>query len=155
MRRVLPALAALLALPLPGLADGGPPASERCSPLAAQAGDCPIVITINPEGRVSAQLVGAFPPPAAYGAPVELAVAVVNQGFSTGRLEARLVGSPAAAATLDFHPEALKGIPLERRSLRITLTGGAPTDLTIAFRLRNGSPDLGGRDRIHVLMRGE
>jgi hypothetical protein len=26
-------------------------------------------------------------------------------------------------------------------------------DLTIAFRLANEAPDLGGRDRIHLLMR--
>jgi hypothetical protein len=155
MRRFLPAFAALLALPLAALADGGPPASGRCSPLSAQAPDCPIVITINPEGRVSAVIVGSLPPPAPYGAPVDLPVAVVNQGFSTGRLEARLVGIPAAAATLDFHPEPLKGAPLERRMLRITLTGGAPADLTIAFSLRNESPDLGGRDRVHMLLRGE
>ena len=153
MRRLLPTLAALLALPFPGLAGDGPPPSERCSPAAAQG--CPVVVTINPEGRVSAMVMGALPPPAAYGAPVDLAVAVVNQGFSTGRLEARLVGSPAAAATLDFRPEALKGVPLERRTMRITLTGGAPADLTIAFSLRNESPDLGGRDRIHMLLRGE
>ena len=153
MRRLLPTLAALLALAPPGHAGDGPPPSERCSPAAAQG--CPVVVTINPEGRVSAMIMGALPPPAAYGAPVDLAVAVVNQGFSTGRLEARLVGSPAAAATLDFRPEPLKGVPLERRYMRITLTGGAPTDLTIAFSLRNESPDIGGRDRIHMLLRGE
>jgi len=155
MKLILPLLAALIALPLPGFADGGPPPSERCSPLAAQAGDCPIVITINPEGRVSAMIMGALPPPVACGVPVELTVAVINQGFSTGKLEARLVGNPAAAATLDFHPDALKGAPLEKRSMKITLTGAAPTDLTIAFSLRNESPDLGGRDRIHMLLRGE
>jgi hypothetical protein len=153
MRRLLPALAALLVLPLPGFAGDGPPPSERCSP--AQAEGCPIVVTINPEGRVSAMIMGALPPTVAYGAPVDLPVAVVNQGFSTGRLEARLVGSPAPAATLDFRPEPLKGVPLERRFMRITLTGGAPTDLTIAFSLRNESPDLDGRDRIHMLLRGE
>jgi hypothetical protein len=155
MKRLLPVFAALLAPALAALADGGPPASERCSPLSAQGPGCPIVITINPEGRVSAAIAGSLPPPVPYGAPVELAVAVVNQGFSTGRLEARLVGSPAAAATLDFRPEPLKGAPLERRTLRVTLTGGAPTDLTIAFSLRNESPDLGGRDRVHMLLRGE
>jgi hypothetical protein len=155
MRRFPLAFAALLALAPAAPADRGPPASERCTPLAGQAPDCPIVVTINPEGRVSAMVMGALPPPVAYGAPVELSVAVVNQGFSTGRLEARLVGSPVAAATLDFHPEALKGAPLERRTLRVTLTGGAPADLTIAFSLRNESPDLGGRDRIHMLLRGE
>jgi hypothetical protein len=153
MRRLLPALAALLVLPLPGFAGDGPPPSERCSP--AQAEGCPIVVTINPEGRVSAMIMGALPPTVACGVPVELTVAVINQGFSTGKLEARLVGNPAAAATLDFHPDALKGAPLEKRSMKITLTGAAPTDLTIAFSLRNESPDLGGRDRIHMLLRGE
>jgi hypothetical protein len=155
MRPILPALVAFFFLPLPGFAEGGPPPSERCTPTVAQAGDCPIMVTINPEGRVSAMIVGALPPPAAYGAPVELGVVVVNQGFSTGRLEARLVGSPAAAATLDFRPDALKGAPLEKRTLRVVLSGTAPTDLTIAFSLRNESPDLGGRDRIHMLLRGE
>jgi hypothetical protein len=155
MRLILPALAAFLLLPIPGFADGGPPPSERCSPLAAQAPECPIMVTINPEGRVSVMIVGALPPPSAYGSPVELGVAIINQGFSTGKLEARLVGSPAAAATLDFRPDALKGVPLEKRVMRVTLTGGAPTDVTIAFSLRNESPDLGGRDKIHMLLRGE
>jgi hypothetical protein len=154
MRKLIP-FAALLTFSLPALAGDGPPPSERCSPAAAQADGCPIVVTINPEGRVSARVMGALPPPAAYGAPVRFDIAVVNQGFSTGILEARLVGSPAAAATLDFHPAPLRGAPLERRSLKVTLTGGAPTDLTIAFGLRNESPDLGGRDRIHMLLRGE
>jgi hypothetical protein len=152
MRRLLPALVALFALPVAAVAGDGPPPSERCSP--AQAEGCPIVVTINPEGRVSAMIMGALPPPAAYGVPVDLTVAVVNQGFSTGRLEARLVGSPAPAATLDFRPQPLKGVPFEKRLMRITLTGGAPADLTIAFSLRNESPDLGGRDRIHILLRG-
>jgi len=152
MRPLLLALGVLVLSALPGRAEGGPPASERCSPLSA--GDAPIRVTINPEGRVSVMIAGALPPPAPYGTPVDVAVAVVNQGFSTGRLEARLVGSPAAAATLDFAPEPLKGLPRESRTLRVTLTGSAPADVTIAFCLRNESPDLGGRDRIHMLLRG-
>jgi len=154
MSRVLLALGALLFSSLPCRAAGGPPASERCSPAAAWAGDASILVTINPEGRVSVAIVGALPPPATYGTPVEFSVAVMNMGFSTGRLEARLVGSPPAAAALDFAPEALKGVPQERRTLRVTLTGAAPTDLTIAFGLRNESPDLGDRDQIHMLLRG-
>lgn len=154
MSRALPALFALSLTLVPGLVAGGPPVSERCSP-AALVGDAPILVTINPEGRVSVAIVGALPPPAPYGTPIEFTVAVMNMGFSTGRLAARLVGSPQAPAALDFAPEALRGLPQERRTLRVTLTGAAPTDLTIAFSLRNESPDLGGRDQIHMLIRGQ
>jgi hypothetical protein len=154
MRRSLLALGAFSLWIVPGPAAGGPPASERCAPGAAQAGDAPILVTINPEGRVSVALVGALPPPAPIGTPIGISVAVMNHGYSTGRLEARLVGSPAAPATLDFAPEPLTGAPLEKRTLHVTLAGAAPADLTIAFSLRNESPDLGGRDRIHMLLRG-
>jgi hypothetical protein len=84
---------------------------------------------------------------------VDLPVRIVNQGYATGRLEAKLVGEPAPSAVLDFHPDRLKGSPLEMRTLRITLTSSAPTDLTIAFRLSNQVPDEGGRNRVHLLMR--
>jgi hypothetical protein len=122
---------------------------------AAPAADPPIKVTVNPEGRVSVTLLGALPPPAAYGTPVEFGVRIVNQGFLTGVLEARLAGDPPAAAVLEFDPSALRGVPVERRILRITLTGRALTDLTIAFRLRHEAPDLGGRDRVHLLMQGK
>jgi hypothetical protein len=53
---------------------------------------------------------------------------------------------------LEFHPEPLKGIVQELRTLRITLTRPGPTDIALAFRSHNNAPDLGGRDRIHFLM---
>jgi len=145
MRRAL-GLAAALVLSLSGSADGGGPGGDR--PAGA-----PIRVTINPEGRVSVSIVGEMPPPAPCGTPVEVGVTVVNLGFITGRLEARLVGVLPAGTALEFPSEPLKGVPQETRFLRITLKTPAPTDLTIAFRLRNEIPDLGGRDRIHMLMR--
>jgi hypothetical protein len=114
--------------------------------------DLPIKITINPEARVSATLAGALPAPAACGAAVDFRVKIINQGFVTSRLEAELVGEKPEGATLDFHPEPLKGIPEEQRELRILLTKPGPTDLTISFRTHSNAPDLGGRDRIHFVM---
>jgi hypothetical protein len=116
-------------------------------------GDPPITITINPEARVSVALAGALPPPARCGTPAELAIKIVNQGFVTSRLEAAFVGDPPEGATLDFHPAPLTGVPQELRVIHITLSKPVLTDLTIAFKARNEAPDLGGRDRVHFLMR--
>ena len=115
-------------------------------------GQSPIEIRINPEARVSASVTGAWPTAVSCGAPVEIPVEITNQGYVTARLEARLMNDPVTDATLDFHPEPLTGAPQETRMLRITLTKPGPTDLTIAFRSHNEVPDLGARDRIHILM---
>jgi len=115
--------------------------------------DPPITITINPEARVSVTLAGNLPPPAPCGTPAELLVKIVNQGFLTSRLEAKFIGDVPAGAKLEFHPEPLKGMPEELRALRVTLTSPGPTDLTIAFGSHNNAPDLGGRDRVHFIMR--
>jgi hypothetical protein len=112
----------------------------------------PINITINPEARVSVVLAGVLPPPAPCGTATDLPVKIVNQGFVTAPLEAELVGDAPADVTLDFHPDPLKGVPDELRTLHITLTKPGPTDLTIAFRAHNEIPDLGGRDRVHFLI---
>ena len=111
-------------------------ADEHTHPAAAPT-DSPIKITINPEARVSVTLGGALPPPVACGTPVVVSVKVVNQGFVTSRLEAELVGSAPAGASLQFHPAPLKGIPEELRELRITLVNPGLADLTIAFRSRS------------------
>jgi hypothetical protein len=115
--------------------------------------DPPIRITINPEARVSVILTGALPPPTRCGTISDLPVKIVNQGFVTARLEAELVGDAPAGVTLDFRPLPLTGVPEEFRELHIVMTNPGPIDLTIAFRAHNETPDLGGRDRIHFLLR--
>ena len=119
----------------------------------ASQNESPIKITINPETRVSVMLAGPLPPPARCGTAAELMVKIVNRGFMTAKLEAEFVDDPPFDASLDFLPDPLKGIPEELRKLRITLRKPGPTDLTIAFRAKNGISDLGGRDRIHFLIR--
>lgn len=146
--QALLAAAALLAQPRALAAD---PAGVN--PAAASArGDPAIIVTINPEDRVGVALSGGPPGPAACGTTVELGIRVVNQGFSTGPLVAELVDAPRGAV-LDFPAGRLSGSPQESRTLRITLPNTKAADLTIAFRLRNEAPDLGGRDRVHLLVR--
>jgi hypothetical protein len=111
----------------------------------------PIIITINPESRVSVALGGALPPPVSCGSAANLIVKIVNQGFVTAHLEAELVGI-VAGVKLDFDPKPLTGAPEESQSLHVTLTQPGTTDITIAFKLRHETADLGGRGRIHFLL---
>jgi len=144
--RALTFVTAFLLAPLASV--GGEHIHDVTSP-----NDPPIKITINPEARVSVTLAGVLPPPARCGTPVELSVKIINQGFVTSRLEAEFVGEAPEGAILDFHPEPLRGVREELRTLRIVLTKSGSTDLTLAFKAHNEIPDLGGRDRIHFLMR--
>jgi hypothetical protein len=145
MRRVV-----LLAAVLTGLALGYVGWSTT---KVVSSSEAPIEITINPEARISAVLVAGLRPPVACGTAADLPVKVVNNAFVTARLEARWVGDVPPGVTLDFQPEPLTGAPEETRTLRLTLTKAGMTDLTIAFKAHNQIPDLGGRDRVHVLMR--
>src|ERR1700722_5196960 len=51
----------------------------------------PIQIIINPEARVSVSLTGNWPPPEPCGKPLVVPIQVINQGFVTATLEARIV----------------------------------------------------------------
>jgi hypothetical protein len=151
MRRVLVATMANL-LPIVVLAQGE--REERGHTTeAALSTVAPIVITINPEARVSVKLGGALPAPVPCGKPADLSVKIVNQGFVTSRLEAEFAGGDPDGAQLQFHPEPLRGVPEEVRQLQIILTNPGVTDLTIVFRAHNHTADLGGRNRVHFLMR--
>jgi hypothetical protein len=150
MRNVL-AVTALFLLPLVARTQGdmhNHPGMRAVSP-----DDPPIKITINPEARVSVVMAGALPSPVPCGTVADLPVKIVNQAFVTSQLEAEVVGDIPPAVTLDFHPAPLKGVPEELRMLHLTLTKPGVIDLTLAFRAHNEIPDLGGRDRVHFLLR--
>jgi hypothetical protein len=114
-----------------------------------------ITITINPESRIRVVLGNKSPALTPCGIVTDLPVRIVNQGFVTASLEANLVGNAPVSVALDFPPKPLKGTPEELRNLLITLTEPGPTDLTIAFRFKHQIPNLGGRDRIHLLVNCE
>jgi hypothetical protein len=113
----------------------------------------PITITINPEARVSVAETGELSQTIACDRTVELPVKIVNEGAVTAPLEASLV-APPEGVSLVFTQESLSGAQEERRILRVTLKRKAKfVSITIAFRAKHDISDLGGRDRIHVLLR--
>lgn len=128
-------------------------AQSHVHPHSKPANTAPITITINPESRVSATVSRPFPS-VQCGSLTNIPIGIINQSFSTLRLEASLVGdSPSSEVAIDFHPEPLKGTPKESLSLGIMLSRPGPVDITISFGARRVAHDLGGRDRIHFMMR--
>ncbi len=112
-----------------------------------------ITISINPEARVSATVIGGPPSSVSCGTPIDLPVSIVNQGFVTAVLEATLVDSIPSGASIKFSAAPLKGVHKEQRLLRVILQKPGASDITISFRPKHEAPDLGGRDRIHLILR--
>lgn len=112
----------------------------------------PIVVTINPEARVSATWMGPAPPAPVCGSAVEIPVAVVNQAFVTSALQAEIVGLAPAGATLRAQQLPLSGHASDTRAIELTLSERGPSDITIEFSIPNERPDLGGRARVHFLV---
>ena len=134
-------------------AQTGQSTPDHIETKASSVNEPPIKITVNPEARVSVTLIRALPQPVPCGTAADLPVKIVNQGFVTSGLEADFVGDVPEGVSLDFNGAPLRGVREEVRNLRITLTKPDPTDLTIAFKTHHEISDLGGRDRIHFLMR--
>lgn len=112
-----------------------------------------VVITINPEARVSANFNGPLPTPVTCGKPTVLSVRILNCGSVNSQLEAALVENVPEGVTLQFRAAPLTGAPAELRQLKIVLNRRSLADVTIAFRSHSEAPDIGGRNRIHFLMR--
>jgi hypothetical protein len=113
----------------------------------------PITIVINPEARVSATVTGPVPAPPLRGHRVVLPVKITNKAQVTVQLVADLQEDVPSGAVLEFHPSPLEGLPEEFLTLEITLTQPKISDVTIGFQAQNTKLDLGGQNRIHLLMR--
>ena len=112
----------------------------------------PITITINPEARVSVVRGDTALTAARCGTTMNVPVVIVNKGYVTAKLVATLVEPIPPGVTAEFSPEPLSGAGKETRTLQLTLRRPGLLDVTISFRPVNDIPDLGGRDRVHLLL---
>jgi hypothetical protein len=119
---------------------------------SARAADAIITLTINPEARLSATVIGTVPATIPCARPITLPISVINQAFVTASLEAVVVDGDDTV-TLDFTPDRLTGASRENRNLHLIVSTTELVDITLAFKIQGDVPDLGGRDRIHFLMR--
>ena len=116
-------------------------------------GNAQIVVSINPEARVSAVLAAPLPAPSACGSATELKIKVINQGFITAPLRASIVGDGASRVSLHMESAKLSGNAEDHRTLHLIPLGSDPVDVTIAFSIDKNIGDLGGRDRVHFVVR--
>jgi hypothetical protein len=116
-------------------------------------GNAHIVVSINPEARVSVTLAAPLPSPSACGSNTALNVKVINQGFITAALRASIVGEDAPRISLHMDSVRLSGKAEESRMLHLLPLGPDPVDVTIAFSIDKSIGDLGGRDRVHFVVR--
>lgn len=112
-----------------------------------------IVVTINPEARVSAVLGKPLPPAPLCGSGMDLDVQVLNNGFVTAPLRAEALGDERLKVALQIDKDKLSGEPEDLRTLHLLPMRPDPVDVTIAFSIDDTIGDLVGRDRVHLLLR--
>jgi len=114
-----------------------------------------IVVTINPEARVSAVRIGHSLRLANNETSILVPVLIINNGRVTAPLRATLLRPERDLVDVSMASEALSGAPNEKRELEIRLAVSGPLDVAIAFEISPEGGDLAGRDRIHVYLRRE
>lgn len=107
-----------------------------------------LVVTINPEARVSVARAGPLPPPRPCGQPIEVAVDIENEALLRAPLA---VASSMPAVQVEALP-LLTGAARERRILRLRLHAAAPVDADFAFDVGPGTQDVGWRSATHLLL---
>jgi hypothetical protein len=120
---------------------------------AEAVSDAQIVITINPEARVSAAVNAPLPKPPACGSVIELEIKIINQGFVTAPVRASIIGSGSRLVELHMDAAKLSGNREDTRKLHLIPFGEDVADITVAFSIDNNVGDLGGRDRVSLLVR--
>lgn len=119
---------------------------------ATQLGDVQVLVTINPEARVSAAVAAPMPPPKKCGEVTEIVVRVINDGFVTAPLRAAIVGGARSRVALHMDIAKLSGAAEDVRQLHLIPLQQEVTDVTVAFSIEDNLGDLGGRDRVHLLV---
>jgi hypothetical protein len=111
----------------------------------------PILVTINPEARVTAEATAAPVPRAAVGEWVETPVAILNEGFVTGDLT--IEATPPAGLELDLPSTLLTGEHLQFAAFRYRLVGSNPVDVSLRFWALGALGGLADKNTLSLLLR--
>jgi hypothetical protein len=115
--------------------------------------DAQIVITINPEARVSAVLGAPLPSPGACGTTTDLNVHVINQGFVTAAFRATVAGGDSGDVAISLDGPKLTGNHDEVRRLHITVFRSEVRDVAIAFSVQGNFGEATSDGSVHFIFR--
>ena len=130
--------------------NGCEPGCSCCGPTETTS---PIVVTINPEARVSVQRTDVPLGTAAPDQWLDIPFDVINQGFVTGALTIE----PSRLHSVELHaaPTALSGSASQRGRFRVRAGAGVVEDITLRFWARGALGGLADRNSIDLLIRGD
>lgn len=103
-------------------------------------------VVINPEARVSVEVVGHVPA-VACGESVWLSLEVINESLGTQNIDVRILSAGARIVSAPLAP--LSGAERETMQIAIHLDSAYPLDITLEFDAGPGTDDLGRRSRTH------
>lgn len=114
-----------------------------------------ITLAVNPEARIYASLhepaVRRIRPNTACDIPV----AIQNTGLVTASVEATLLEPSDGSVQLRWNARPLSGDETEVRSLGIVTPRAGFLEVTVSFCFPFELPDLGGRDRIRLVLHSD
>jgi hypothetical protein len=111
-----------------------------------------ITLSVNPEARVYAAL---HEPTVQHTRPdtvCDVPVAIHNIGLVTASVAATLLEPADGSVRLLWNARPLSGDETERRSLGIVTRRTGFLEVTVSFCLPFELPDLGGRDRVRLVL---
>lgn len=109
-----------------------------------------LVVSINPEARVSVEPTNAALAPQRCDRPIEIGIDVFNDSFTRAPLRAAALSS--AFEILAQPTPALSGEPRERRTMTIHLNRPSPVEVGLAFDVGPGTQDIGWRGATALLV---
>ena len=112
-----------------------------------------LMLAVNPEARVYASVERHTVYSAEVGKPLCIPVDVVNTGFVTAPVRVTRLAPLDGSVTHDWDETALSGAEHQTRVLELTSWVTGFVDVTLGFCLPGEPIDLGGRDRVNVLVR--
>ncbi|MGP6176250.1 hypothetical protein ACTU6U_02985 [Microbacterium sp. A196] len=112
-----------------------------------------ITLSVNPEARVYASRHRPGVLEARRGAVVSVPVGISNSGFVSAPMRAVLISPADGSVEVRWSATPLDGRPTEHRTLELLVHTEGFTEVTLSFCLPFDSPDLGGRDRVRLVIR--
>lgn len=113
----------------------------------------PVIVTINAEARVSVTVANKLYRRQPCNGAIAVPITIINVGSVTALLEAHVIDGLPGVDKVSVSGGRLSGAREELRALHLPLTASGFIDITLSFRIEDDIADLGGRDRVHLLLK--
>lgn len=114
-----------------------------------------VLVSVNPEARVYASLQEPKVHRTGANTVCDIPVVVHNVGLVTASVQAALLEPSNGSVELLWNTRPLSGDQVEARSLGLVTSLEGFLEVTVSFCLPLELPDLGGRDRVRLVLHSD